>query len=59
MRFPHLRAAAVGAGLAAIMFIAAGGLELAGVEPVPFLPPLSLAAHRASCGLPQCRSVRG
>ena len=28
--------------LAAILFLAAGGLEFVGVEPVPFLPPLSL-----------------
>ncbi len=37
-----LAASAVGAGLAAIGFLAAGGLEFAGVEPVPFLPPLGL-----------------
>jgi cell division transport system permease protein len=37
-----LAASAVGAGLAAIAFLAAGGLEFAGVEPVPFLPPLGL-----------------
>jgi cell division transport system permease protein len=41
--FSAFLAAAIGAGLAALVFIAAGGLELAGVEPVPFLPPLSLA----------------
>ncbi len=40
--FSAFLAAAIGAGLAAIVFIAAGGLELAGLEPVPFLPPLSL-----------------
>jgi cell division transport system permease protein len=38
-------AAAIGAGFAALLFVAAGGLELAGVEPVPFLPPLSLNAR--------------
>jgi cell division transport system permease protein len=38
-------AALVGAGLAAIFFVMAGGLEMAGVEAVPFLPPLSLQAH--------------
>jgi cell division transport system permease protein len=37
-----LAAATVGAGLAAILFVMAGGLEMAGVEAVPFLPPLSL-----------------
>src|SRR5665213_1208946 len=37
-----LAASAVGAGLATVGFLAAGGLEFAGVEPVPFLPPLSL-----------------
>jgi cell division transport system permease protein len=40
-----LLAAAVGAGIAAILFVMAGGLEMAGVEAVPFLPPLSLQAH--------------
>ena len=35
-------AASVGAGMTAILFLAAGGLEFAGVEPVPFLPPLGL-----------------
>jgi cell division transport system permease protein len=37
-----LGAAAVGTVLAALLFLAAGGLEFAGVEAVPFLPPLSL-----------------
>jgi cell division transport system permease protein len=37
-----LGAAALGAVLAALIFLAAGGLEFAGVEAVPFLPPLSL-----------------
>jgi cell division transport system permease protein len=37
-----LGAAAVGAILAAILFLAAGGLEFAGIEAVPFLPPLAL-----------------
>jgi cell division transport system permease protein len=37
-----LVAATVGALLAAILFSLAGGLELAGIEPVPFLPPLAL-----------------
>lgn len=37
-----LGAAAVGAILAAVLFLAAGGLELAGIEAVPFLPPLAL-----------------
>jgi cell division transport system permease protein len=37
-----LFAATVGALCAAVLFSAAGGLELAGIEPVPFLPPLAL-----------------
>jgi cell division transport system permease protein len=37
-----LAASAVGAGIAAIVFVAAGGLEMAGYEAVPFLPPMSL-----------------
>jgi cell division transport system permease protein len=37
-----LGAAAGGAILAAILFLGAGGLELAGVEAVPFLPPMAL-----------------
>jgi cell division transport system permease protein len=37
-----LGAAAAGAFLAALIFLAAGGLEFAGVEAVPFLPPLAL-----------------
>ncbi len=37
-----LGAAAVGAALAAVLFLAAGGLEFAGIEAVPFLPPLAL-----------------
>ena len=37
-----LVAAAVGTLCAGILFSMAGGLELAGIEPVPFLPPLSL-----------------
>jgi cell division transport system permease protein len=37
-----LGAAAAGAILAAILFLAAGGLEFAGIEAVPFLPPLTL-----------------
>jgi cell division transport system permease protein len=35
-------ASALGALVAAALFLAAGGLEFAGVEPVPFLPPISL-----------------
>jgi cell division transport system permease protein len=38
-----LAASAVGAGLAAIVYLAVGGLESAGVEAVPFLPPLGLS----------------
>ncbi len=37
-----LAASAIGAGIAAIVFVAAGGLEMAGYEAVPFLPPMSL-----------------
>jgi cell division transport system permease protein len=37
-----LAASAVGAGLAAALFVAAGGLEMAGYEAIPFLPPMSL-----------------
>lgn len=39
-----LWASAAGAGLAALFFLAAGSLEYVGVEPVPFLPPLTLHA---------------
>ena len=39
-----LASGAVGGVCAAALFIAAGGLELAGIEPVPFLPPLGLHA---------------
>ena len=37
-----LFAATIGAALAAGVFVIAGGLEFAGVEPAPFLPPLAL-----------------
>ena len=37
-----LIAAAAGAALAAVFFLGAGGLQFAGVEAVPFLPPLAL-----------------
>ncbi len=37
-----LLAATAGAALAAIFFLGAGGLQFAGVEAVPFLPPLAL-----------------
>jgi cell division transport system permease protein len=39
-----LVAGTVGAACGAILFSMAGGLELAGIEAVPFLPPLSLRA---------------
>lgn len=39
-----LAASAAGAGLAALLFVAAGSLEYVGVETVPFLPPLTLHA---------------
>lgn len=37
-----LGASAIGAALAALVFMAAGGLEFAGIEAVPFLPPIAL-----------------
>ncbi len=37
-----LGAAATGALLAALFFLGAGGLEFAGIEAVPFLPPMAL-----------------
>ena len=37
-----LLAGLVGAALAGMFFVAASGLEFVGIEPVPFLPPLSL-----------------
>ena len=37
-----LGAATAGAFVAALLFVLAGGLEFAGVEPVPFLPPVAL-----------------
>jgi cell division transport system permease protein len=40
-----LGASAAGAAVAALLFLAAGGLEFAGVEPVPFLPPIALNLH--------------
>jgi len=36
-----------GALLAALVFLAAGGLEAVGVEPVPFLPPIALSLGEA------------
>jgi cell division transport system permease protein len=39
-----LGAAAGGAALAGALFVAAGGLQFAGIDPVPFLPPLALKA---------------
>jgi cell division transport system permease protein len=38
-----LGASLVGASVAAVLFVIARGLEFAGVEAVPFLPPLALA----------------
>jgi cell division transport system permease protein len=37
-----LVASAVGTAFAALLFVAAGGLEFVGIEAVPFLPPLAL-----------------
>ena len=37
-----LFAAALGTMFAALFFLGAGGLEIFGLEAVPFLPPLSL-----------------
>jgi cell division transport system permease protein len=42
-----LIASAIGAGAAAVFFLAAGGLEMAGVEAVPFLPPIALRPTEA------------
>jgi cell division transport system permease protein len=43
-----LGASAAGAFAAALLFVAAGGLEFAGVEPVPFLPPIALKLSEAA-----------
>ena len=43
-----LGASAAGALVAALLFLAAGGLEFAGVEPVPFLPPIALKLAEAA-----------
>jgi cell division transport system permease protein len=43
-----LGASAIGALVAAALFLAAGGLEFAGVEPVPFLPPIALNLSEVS-----------
>jgi cell division transport system permease protein len=40
--FSALFAAALGTLFAGLLFLAAGGLEVIGIEAVPFLPPLSL-----------------
>src|SRR4029077_352176 len=37
-----LIAGAIGATLAAALYLAGGGLEFVGIEAVPFLPPLTL-----------------
>lgn len=49
-----LAASAAGAGLAIITFLLAGGLEFAGVEAVPFLPPLGLNLRELAwlCAVP-------
>jgi cell division transport system permease protein len=43
-----LGASAAGAFVAALLFVLAGGLEFAGVEPVPFLPPIALKLSEAA-----------
>ena len=43
-----LGASAAGAAIAATLFLLAGGLEFAGVEPVPFLPPIALKLSEAA-----------
>ncbi|HWD27095.1 MAG TPA: hypothetical protein VG387_08020 [Rhizomicrobium sp.] len=43
-----LGASAAGAFVAALLFVLAGGLEFAGVEPVPFLPPIGLKLSEAA-----------
>jgi len=42
-----LGASAAGALAAALLFVLAGGLEFAGLEPVPFLPPIGLKLSEA------------
>ena len=46
--FSAFGASAVGAFAAALIFLAAGGLEFAGVEAVPFLPPVALTLSEAA-----------
>jgi cell division transport system permease protein len=41
-------ASAAGAVVAALLFVLAGGLEFAGLEPVPFLPPIALTLREAA-----------
>lgn len=43
-----LGASALGAAVAAAIFLLAGGLEFAGLEPVPFLPPIALKLSEAA-----------
>jgi cell division transport system permease protein len=43
-----LGASAAGAFVAALLFVLAGGLEFAGVEAVPFLPPIALKLSEAA-----------
>ncbi|HEY0104841.1 MAG TPA: hypothetical protein VGB91_02065 [Rhizomicrobium sp.] len=43
-----LGASAAGALAAALLFLSAGGLELAGLEAVPFLPPIALTFWEAA-----------
>jgi cell division transport system permease protein len=46
--FAALGASAVGAAIAAGLFLAASGLEFVGVEAVPFLPPMALTLSEAA-----------
>jgi len=43
-----LGASAAGALVAALLFLMAGGLEFAGLEAVPFLPPIALTVREAA-----------
>ncbi len=46
--FAALGASAAGALVAALLYVAAGGLEFVGVEAVPFLPPIALKLSEAA-----------
>ncbi|HXC57067.1 MAG TPA: hypothetical protein VNU97_17335 [Rhizomicrobium sp.] len=54
-----LGASAAGAVAAAALFVLAGGLEFAGLEPVPFLPPIALKLSEVAwlAGVPAVAAV--